>query len=270
MIVFIGVYSFQLTYEVYSAVPVILSLIAGFILYSSAPYFSSYTGKKAMKLYIKWSCLFLTGAITIYILIKPFRLLLIEGVSLMISLITLLLYRSGIDIDVPEITLEEEEPSAGGRLLSPNPFGVTEIEQTVRIGKVELVALIAGLLMLTFFTWKIVKKFSMQLQYTQKNHEGMVISRKDADLPPSMKMTIPNHVIRKEMLKLEKKAQKKNAGRLKSETVREWFTRLNLQQAEVFAGIYEKIRYADEELTESEYKSFEQFVKDFEKRIKSF
>ncbi|MDZ5712933.1 DUF4129 domain-containing protein [Jeotgalibacillus sp. HH7-29] len=270
MIVFISVYNFQLTYEVYPPGLVILSLIGGFMLYSAAPYFSSYTGTKALKLYTKWSGLFLASAIILYLLISPFRLLLIEGVNLMISWVTLLLYQTGIDIDVPEIVLEEAEPSEGGDLFSPNPFGVTEIEQTVRVGTVELVALIAGLLVLTLFTWKIVKKFRGPLQYKQNNQSGMVIRRKDADQPASLKMAVPNHVIRKEMLKLEKKAQKKDAGRRKSETVREWFTRLNVQHAQDFAVIYEKIRYAGKELTESEYKAFEQFVKDFEKRVNNF
>lgn len=270
LVVFLATYSFQLTYDIYSTGILVISLVAGFILYSASPYFSSYTGNKALKLFGKWSALLLGCSVLIYFLIAPIKQLIITGTNQMISWVTDFFQYTGVNISIPEISQEDMESSEESVPSEFEPFPDAVNEETVRVDTIEVIITVIGAIFLLFIVIKALKKFSNPVRSVKQINEEPIIIKKDVEQLSLEKTVVPAHAIRKEMLKLEKKAQKKAAGRRKSETVREWFARLNLQQAEALAGIYEKIRYADEEITESEYKAFEQFVKDFEKRIKNF
>ncbi|AJD90802.1 hypothetical protein JMA_14850 [Jeotgalibacillus malaysiensis] len=267
MVVFLATYSFQLTYEIYSPAIIVISLVAGFILYSASPYFSSFTGKKALKLFGKWSALFLGCSMLIYFLIAPVKQLFITGTNQLINLITNFFEYTGINVSIPEISQEETETSEEGVPPEFEIYPDTETEDIIRVDTIEVVITIIAAIILLFIVVKAFKKFGNPVQTVKQVNEEPMLIKNDVKQPAKEKITAPNHAIRKEMLKLERKAQAKDAGRRKSETVREWFTRLNVRQAQAMAMIYEKIRYADEEITESEHKAFEQFVKDFEKRI---
>ncbi|ALX47215.1 DUF4129 domain-containing protein [Lentibacillus amyloliquefaciens] len=65
--------------------------------------------------------------------------------------------------------------------------------------------------------------------------------------------TRPNDPIRKKVLKFEQQAHRKRLGRNPSETIEEWFDRLNLNPAHL--DLYQKVRYGEKNLTKDERKT---------------
>ncbi|MBR7794721.1 hypothetical protein GT022_01525 [Agaribacter marinus] len=61
--------------------------------------------------------------------------------------------------------------------------------------------------------------------------------------------------VRQQILKFEKKAQKKGIGRKPTETIEEWFQRLGVQHAPLY--LYQAVRYGGNHLTDKERKTFE-------------
>ncbi|MFB4169277.1 DUF4129 domain-containing protein [Virgibacillus sp. JSM 102003] len=60
--------------------------------------------------------------------------------------------------------------------------------------------------------------------------------------------------MRRKVRKLEQKAYTNGLGRQPSETIEEWFSRLNLNPS--YLNLYQKIRYGDKTLTHEEKERF--------------
>ncbi|KIL50273.1 hypothetical protein KP77_16480 [Jeotgalibacillus alimentarius] len=268
-LVFISMFSFQLTYEIYPANFLIIYLVAGIFLYSAAPYFSTYASKNGLVLFSKYAGLFLTLGAVIYLLAEPFRKLLFAAGDVAVAGVIRILYLTGADIEIPEAQMPEVETSSEeGDMYKPNPLNRQEIEETVGVNTLELIMLIAVIVLAAGAAWLLFKKFKQQPVLSGSANMDVTIERRRVKKDRDEKTTVPNHQIRKEILKLEQKARKNEAGRLKSETVREWFSRLKVQDYGYYAAIYEKVRYNDQDVLSEEQKAFEQFVKHFEKQIK--
>ncbi|MBM7578305.1 hypothetical protein [Jeotgalibacillus terrae] len=267
ILVFVSMFSFQLTYGVYPANLLIIYLAAGIFLYSAAPYFSTYASKNGLLLFSKFAGIFLTLGVVIYLLTEPFKRLLFATGDLAVAGIIRLLYMTGADIEIPEAQMQEKEISTEEDVFKPNPLGKREIEETIGVNTLELILLIAVTVLAVGVAWLLFRKFRHQPLLSGSADNDVTIERRQMKKDRPEKITVPNHQIRKEILKLEQKARKNEAGRLKSETVREWFNRLKVQDYDYYAAIYEKVRYNDQDVLSEEQKAFEQFVKHFEKRI---
>ncbi|TFE00333.1 hypothetical protein [Jeotgalibacillus salarius] len=270
-LVFMSMFIFQLTYGVYPSEILIVYLILGFLLYSSGPFFSSYSGKKANLLFVKWTMLFSASFILIYFLAEPLRRIIMLIANQVNYGIIYLLLLTGLDISLPQVDEEafESESSSVENMNETNPFERTDIEETVKIETLELIVLVVGIVIIVMLSKIIFSKFSQSTMKETNHDDTVTIERKKFKKTEPEKIRIPNHKVRKEILKIEQKAQLNEAHRFKSETVREWFSRLGFENAAYYAGIYEKVRYANENISEDELNAFEQFVKVFDKRMKS-
>lgn len=79
---------------------------------------------------------------------------------------------------------------------------------------------------------------------------------------------ISNIPIRKAMYDFEKKAKKFNKGRIKGETVQEWFQRLEIEHPEI-VPIYERVRYGGKSISSDQLQIFVNIVTAIEKKWKS-
>ncbi|WP_237458668.1 hypothetical protein [Pontibacillus yanchengensis] len=66
----------------------------------------------------------------------------------------------------------------------------------------------------------------------------------------------PNEPVRQLFFDFEAFAHKKGFGRKQSETIEDWFERLDAPYAD--GALYQKVRYGEETLTENEVKTFKE------------
>lgn len=73
--------------------------------------------------------------------------------------------------------------------------------------------------------------------------------------------------LRRKVLKLEQKAYTNGSGRQPSETIEEWFSRLNINPS--YLDLYQKIRYGDKNLTHKEKERFVHLLDDLMTKLKN-
>lgn len=96
---------------------------------------------------------------------------------------------------------------------------------------------------------KLERVLSMPIQneYTKDNKTGGFFSRS---------IEKPTNEIRLKVFNFERLTAKKGLGRKQSETIEEWFNRINIDSS--YLNVYQKIRYGDSDLSEYEMKQFDQ------------
>ncbi|WP_164668264.1 DUF4129 domain-containing protein [Virgibacillus doumboii] len=77
--------------------------------------------------------------------------------------------------------------------------------------------------------------------------------------------TRSNNPIRKKVLKFEQKAYDKGLGRKSSETIEDWFARLDINPGHL--DLYQKVRYGDKELTQAEKEQCFELLDELMERI---
>lgn len=71
----------------------------------------------------------------------------------------------------------------------------------------------------------------------------------------------PNHIVRKMVYTLERKTKRQEQGRLPFETIDSWLTRMDIHAD---MSVYEKVRYGNEHIRNSEIEAFKEEVKKIE------
>ncbi|WP_430788266.1 hypothetical protein VBD025_00500 [Virgibacillus flavescens] len=79
-------------------------------------------------------------------------------------------------------------------------------------------------------------------------------------------MKKPTNEIRLKVFKFERLTAKKGLGRKQSETIEEWFNRINIQSTS-YLNVYQKIRYGDSDLSEYEINQFHQQLEEIKSTL---
>lgn len=104
-----------------------------------------------------------------------------------------------------------------------------------------------------FFLIKRIKANSIKSHIQPNgNIQPFALVMESGSLHPKNKQKPPNELIRKEIFKFEKYAQKHQFGRLPFETLQEWFKRIGLIETEQVVTLYEQTRYGELSLAEQE------------------
>jgi hypothetical protein len=131
-----------------------------------------------------------------------------------------------------------------------------------------------ALILCTILFIFLYKKFQGSTEVIDQNNQGYFISAsfdeedKGAGLSQDKRNSgQPSNRIRKEIFRLERNAEKLQLGRISSETVGEWFTRIGVEENLFIQSVYEKVRYGNVLASDEEYRLF---LKNVEKKKSEF
>lgn|GEM_PF-2699477 len=154
------------------------------------------------------------------------------------------------------------------------PF--TDITKTVEITDsfISTIWIIGLILSIVVFIIIIKKgKINRVKKDEMKPHTYSVISKGTTEFPNMNSLfrrkfqTKSLPLIRKEMMLLEKYAKKLKVGRISSETLDQWFSRIGISNNQVIK-VYERMRYGDVPITKEESDSFLNHIKEIKNEIK--
>ncbi|WP_227395693.1 hypothetical protein [Jeotgalibacillus aurantiacus] len=276
-IVFIWFFIFQLVYETVQASELLLFLITGFILYSAGTYLNHYFAdrkdkkKRAGRELLKWGSLFSGVAVLLYFLAAPLRIGFYQVFDGIIWVFTLPLTLIGLEIDRAEISdMPDGESGESGSLEQGLVTGNNEFQEVLGVESIITFLVITGLIAVSgIIIYLLIVKAKKVILIPAAAEASYVKSNMVMKPEKEGNHKEPLNKIRKALFKLERKLSGKASGRQKSETVREWFERLEIPRLNDCAYIYERVRYGAMDVTNDEAEYFKTVLKEADKELSS-
>ncbi|WP_456271732.1 hypothetical protein [Bacillus sp. AK031] len=129
-------------------------------------------------------------------------------------------------------------------------------------------------LIILIYMWRRYKEKGWKEEGKEKKYAGFS-SYRESVLPGKKKQkdieeySTANCEIRKSIYSLEQHAAKQDMGRIKGETLQEWFLRLGFKEDNEFYRLYEEVRYGNKEVPPEKVQWFTQSVECLEEKMKS-
>ncbi|MCO7174766.1 hypothetical protein ACFP7A_02310 [Sporolactobacillus kofuensis] len=147
-----------------------------------------------------------------------------------------------------------------------SPFSFLSFDQLMGI------LIVVAILIFAFLLYRKAKRKNLVQKQNEVNGGVIIQDRFDHSSGQGSKRflhrrSIPKNQVRRAIFQLQKKASKHKLGRYGSESLSEWLERLCIPQTGTLTSAYEKVRYGENTLTDSEKVAFFQAIKEAKKQI---
>ncbi|UOR11784.1 hypothetical protein [Halobacillus amylolyticus] len=228
--------------------------------------------------------LFISGATVVILALSPVRWI-VESVWLLITGLFLqgvkgfLFTLESVGIDVSNIQpidkkpridmnnqFEEEGTKENLEKLIPDENQVSEVGQVIQWGSI-----IAIVIIVTIVIFVMSRKRKQQVEEKSNTPSVYYSSISDEELQENKEKrslfwrSKETGAVRKQFYQFEKFANKQGFGRKKSESIEEWFSRVQFNV--VKTDLYQKVRYGEAQLNESEKERFFEEIKQLRTEI---
>jgi hypothetical protein len=130
------------------------------------------------------------------------------------------------------------------------------------------------ILVILLYVWRKYREKGWREEANEKEYAGF--SAYQAAVPPGKQKqehiegySAANSEVRKSVYSLEQQAAKQDMGRIKGETLQEWFLRLGYKEEHEFYRLYEEVRYGNKEIPLEKVHWFTQSVERLEEAMKN-
>ncbi|MFA1819120.1 hypothetical protein ACDX78_02755 [Virgibacillus oceani] len=223
------------------------------------------------RLSVYFICLLAAGAGLLFLLYDGIRFIIVTSFQgILDTIASVIAGLAGLFsfFEPQEMEIMEEDPEAGGENPAAEYWDGTEGRSLIEVITPYVLMAVSLLIVIILVLWIWKNRYSRFDKI--KQNESVSYSSEELDLhSPSSSFSQwrnrlfnkPVHPVRKMVYQFERTAAKHQMGRRRSETIEAWLKRIGMV---VDFNVYQKVRYADADVSESEAKELKEKIKKME------